>query len=77
MTVAIHLSDEELIEQALQALTQALGPTQTIRFLKLRSERLESVLRHRQWQETLDKKTFFDAVFAVAPLTPINSNDQY
>ena len=56
--------EEDLIERGLEALMQALGPVETMRFLTLsQSKRLESVKRHQQWQATLNQEEFFDQVF--------------
>ena len=64
MSPTQYLPEDELIEQALTALIEALGPVEAIRFLTLpRPRRLESVERHRQWQATLDQKQFFDQLF--------------
>ena len=60
-----YMPEEELVQKALEALMSTLGPVETTRFLTLsRAARLESVLRHQQWQATLDKETFFNQVFA-------------
>ncbi|GIK58398.1 MAG: hypothetical protein BroJett015_40610 [Chloroflexota bacterium] len=60
-----YLPEEELVQKALAALMSTLGPVETMRFLTLsRAGRMESVLRHHQWQSTLDRKAFYDAVFA-------------
>jgi hypothetical protein len=65
MSTTQYLSEEELVERALQALFKALGPIETMRFLTLpRKQRLESVERHRQWQTNLKPEPFFDQVFA-------------
>jgi len=67
MNTTEYLPEEELIDQALRALMQALGPVETMRFLALpRARRLESVERHRQWQAGLDPEQFFDQVFGSA-----------
>ena len=59
-----YLTEEELIERGLEALMTALGPVETMRFLTLpRPRRLESVERHRRWQERLDQDQFFDQIF--------------
>lgn len=64
MTTLQYLSEDELIQRGLEALTRALGPIETTRFLALsRAPRLESVQRHRRWQATLDQQTFFNQVF--------------
>ena len=59
-----YLPEDELIKRGVDALMQALGPIETARFLTLRPEdRVESVRRHRQWQDELDKQSFFSEVF--------------
>ncbi len=66
MTVVEHryLQEEELIRRAVEALLRTLGPVETTRFLDLaRSRPLDSVQRHRVWQESLDKDAFFQQVF--------------
>ena len=68
MNTTHYLPEEELVEQALQALLKALGPVETMRFLRLpRSHRLDSVERHRRWQETLKQDPFFNQVFGPSP----------
>lgn len=58
------LSDEQLVEQAINVLMDTLGPVETTRFLSLPAKkRVESVKRHRRWQATLEKERFFDEVF--------------
>jgi hypothetical protein len=60
MTVTEHryLQEDELIHRAVEALLRTLGPVETTRFLDLaRSRPLDSVQRHRVWQESLDKDT--------------------
>ncbi|MEA3375398.1 MAG: hypothetical protein U9R72_04285 [Chloroflexota bacterium] len=53
-----------MIQRAVDTLLESLGPVETARFLTLpRRRRLDSVTRHRRWQETLDKERFFDHVF--------------
>lgn len=60
-----YLPKEQLIQRALEALMISLGPVEATRFLTLaREERLESVMRHRQWQVTLDREAFYDAIFS-------------
>lgn len=59
-----YMPEEQLIDQALKALTAVLGPIETMRFLALpREKQIDSVKRHRQWQESLDRDTFYDQVF--------------
>jgi hypothetical protein len=64
MSTTHYLSEEELIERALTALLESLGPVEAMRFLSLpHPRRLESVKRHRQWQTQLDQAQFFDQIF--------------
>lgn len=64
MKVAQYMSEEELVQKAINILMQELGPVETSRFINLpRKKRIESVRRHRQWQKTLDKDTFFEKIF--------------
>jgi hypothetical protein len=68
-----YLQEEEMIRRAIHALMESLGPIETARFLALpRQRRLNSVLRHRKWQASLDKGRFFDQVFGAkqAPGNP-------
>ena len=59
-----YLPEENLVEQALVALMKALGPVETMRFINLpRKQRIESVKRHRKWQDTLNQEEFFSQVF--------------
>lgn len=59
-----YLSEEELIQKALEALMAVLGPVEAIRFLALTREgRVESVKRHQQWQTILNRNEFLDNVF--------------
>lgn len=45
-----YMTKDELIDKALLALMQALGPIETMRFLsRSRPTRMESVERHRKW----------------------------
>jgi len=58
------MNEEELVQKAIRLLMQELGPVETSRFINLpRKKRVESVKRHREWQKTLDKDTFFNSVF--------------
>lgn len=59
-----QLNEEILIEKAARILFQELGPVEALRFLNIpRKKRMESVKRHRAWQEGLTKNQFFDEVF--------------
>jgi hypothetical protein len=58
------LSEETLIERAIEVLLETLGPVETTRFLSLpMKKRIESVKRHRDWQAKLEKEPFFNEVF--------------
>ena len=58
------LQEEELVRRAIMVLLRSLGPVEATRFLSMpRARPLDSVKRHREWQETLDQASFFDQVF--------------
>jgi len=58
------LQEDEMVRRAIAALMESLGPVETARFLTLpHSRRINSVLRHRKWQASLDQERFFDQVF--------------
>ena len=64
MKAATFLSDEDLIRKAATLLVDKLGEVEASRFFSMsQNKREESVKRHRIWQETLDKDTFFNNVF--------------
>lgn len=59
------LSEEALVQKAIEVLMETLGPVETIRFLSLPvKKRTESVKRHREWQSHLGKEQFFNEVFS-------------
>ncbi len=59
-----YLQEDEMIRRAVETLLRALGPVEATRFLALpRERRLDSVQRHREWQDSLDQETFFRQVF--------------
>jgi hypothetical protein len=58
------LSEEALIQRAIEVLLETLGPVETIRFLSLLvKQRAEFVKRHREWQSQLKKEPLFSEVF--------------
>ncbi len=64
MSVSQYLNEEKLIEKTLKILTEKLGPVETSRFLQIvRSKKVESVKRHRDWQKRLNKEKFFNDIF--------------
>jgi hypothetical protein len=68
MKAQVYLPEEDMVRRALDTLIGTLGPVETTRFLNLPRRRLlDSVERHRQWQDSLDKDRFFDQVFGASP----------
>ena len=66
MSEHVYLQEDEVIQRAVNALVEALGPVEAARFLTLpRRRRLDSVARHHHWQDSLDKDRFFAQVFAL------------
>ena len=58
------LSEETLVQRAIEVLLETLGPVETSRFLSLPvKKRTESVKRDREWQARLEKEQFFKEVF--------------
>jgi hypothetical protein len=58
------LSEDTLVQRAIEVLLETLGPVETSRFLSLPvKKRMESVKRHREWQYQLEKGPFFKEVF--------------
>ena len=63
MKSAKYLDEEIVIKKATEVLIRELGPVEAIRFTNIpKKKRLESVKRHREWQELLDKDPFFKEV---------------
>ncbi len=65
MNMVKYMDENLLVRKGMGILLKELGPTETLRFICLPSQkkRVESVRRHRQWQDKLDKDEFFNAVF--------------
>jgi len=58
------MDKEILIKKATEVLIRELGPVEAVRFTNLpKKKKLESVMRHREWQKLLEKNSFFDEVF--------------
>ena len=56
--------DNDLMKKGIEILFRELGNVDAMRFLSIpREKRIESVKRHRDWQQTLEKDTFFDEIF--------------
>lgn len=65
MKLTKTVPDNDLMKKGIEILFRELGNVDAIRFLSIpREKRVESVKRHRDWQQTLDKNTFFDEIFA-------------
>ncbi len=70
------LQEDGIVRRAIDTLLETLGLIETVRFLTLPSRRrLDSVMRRRRWQETLDKDRFFDRVFGAEEI-PLNGQRQ-
>ncbi len=64
MEQSFLINESQLVQQAITVLIEKLGTTDANRFLSLKSaQRLDSVLRHQTWQNTLEKESFFEDVF--------------
>ena len=64
MKTARLMPEMKLVEEAVSVLMKRLGPVETSRFLAMKQKkRLDSVTRHRRWQDSLRKNQYFDAVF--------------
>ena len=64
MKTSTFISEEQLVSSAIDTLIKKLGAVETNRFLSLmKSNRVDSVRRHKLWQKKLDKEAFFTAVF--------------
>ena len=56
--------DNDLMKKGIEILFRELGNVDAIRFLSIpREKRVESVKRHKDWQQTLKKDAFFDEIF--------------
>jgi len=65
MSLTRTVPDDELVKRGIELLFRELGKVDAIRFLAMpRTKRIESVKRHRQWQDGLEKSAFFDEIFA-------------
>ena len=60
------LEEDVLIHRAVDALMKSLGSALTKRFLSLNNnrKRTESVKRHKQWQNNLNRKNFLKEILA-------------
>ncbi|CAD6491972.1 MAG: hypothetical protein EMLJLAPB_00207 [Candidatus Argoarchaeum ethanivorans] len=60
-----YMNEEVVIKKAIEVLIKELGPVEAIRFINIPKRKgMESIKRHRKWQQMLDKSMFFDDIFA-------------
>ena len=65
MTNIKYMNEEVVIKKAIEVLIKELGPVEAIRFINIpKRKRMESIKRHRKWQQMLDKSIFFDEIFS-------------
>jgi len=66
--------DNDLVKKGIEILFRELGNVDAIRFLTIpREKRVESVKRHRDWQQTLDEDRFWVRTEGRAKLTTYNN----
>lgn len=64
MKAVKYMDEKDVINKGIDLLVKGLGPMEAIRFMNLsRERRIDSVKRHRAWQNQLDKDRFFNEVF--------------
>ena len=60
-----YMNEEVVIKKAIEVLIKELGPVEAIRFINIpKRKRMESIKRHRKWQQMLDKSIFFEEIFS-------------
>jgi len=65
MRTVRYMDEELVIRKGIDLLMKGLGPLEAIRFINIsRDAKIDSVKRHRKWQQQLKKDDFFDAVFS-------------
>ncbi len=65
MKAARYMDEELVIRKGIDLLMKGLGPLEAIRFINIsRETKLDSIKRHRTWQQQLKKDAFFDTVFS-------------
>lgn len=64
MSLTQMMPDKELTKKVTEILFRELGYSDAIRFLSLpKEQKMESVERHRNWQNTLDNDNFYNDIF--------------
>lgn len=64
MKTVKYMDEDAVVKKAMEALIRELGPVEAIRFVTMsKKKRMESVKRHREWQDMLEKDKFFDEIF--------------
>ncbi|MDZ7696622.1 MAG: hypothetical protein U5R49_06790 [Deltaproteobacteria bacterium] len=67
MKMTKSVPENDLLKRGVEILFRELGKYDAIRFLTIpREKRIESVERHRKWQDTLNKDSFFDEIFSAS-----------
>ena len=65
MKLTKTIPDNDLMKKGIKILFRELGNVDAVRFLSIpREKRVESVKQHRDWQQKLDRNTFFDEIFS-------------
>jgi hypothetical protein len=65
MKTVRYMDEELVIRKGIDLLMRELGPLEAMRFINIpREAKIDSVKRHRAWQQQLKKAPFFDAVFS-------------
>ncbi|MEE9337297.1 MAG: hypothetical protein V3U87_04390 [Methylococcaceae bacterium] len=64
MSEHIIMNEEQLIKKAVQVLVREFGSVEASRFLSIpQPKRKDSLERHQEWQNALNKDAFFDEIF--------------
>ena len=64
MSEHIMMNEEQLIKKAVQVLVREFGSVEASRFLSIpQHKRKDSLERHQEWQNALNKDAFFDEIF--------------
>jgi len=65
MKTARYMDEDLVIRKGIDLLIKGLGPLETMRFMNIPKERkIDSIKRHRVWQQQLEKDPFFEDVFS-------------
>jgi hypothetical protein len=65
MKTVRYMNEELVIQKGINLLMKGLGPLEAMRFINISREvKIDSVKRHRKWQQQLKKDVFFEVVFS-------------